>query len=167
MDLQAAADGGNIGDNDSATAILRDDHQSLRKAFGQYRELMNDAAAQRAALAQDICMQIELHFSITREIFYPAMAAHAAPLIRNLAHGQEDIQQCIDMLRHAQPLAEPELDSTMIRLMELGDIYICRERELIAAASTAAGADLHAMGARMIRRRESIAGAVRDLDGRS
>ena len=167
MDLQSAADGGNIGDNDGATAILRHDHQSLRKAFGQYRELMNDAAAQRAALAQDICMQIELHFSITREIFYPAMAGHAAALIRNLAHGQDDIQQCIDTLRRAQPVAEPELDSTMIRLMELGDIYICRERKLIAAAATAAGADLQALGVRMIRQREDIAGAVRDLEGRS
>ena len=167
MDLQAAADGGDIGDNDSATAILRHDHQALRKAFARYRELMNDAAAPRAGLAQDICMQIELHFSITREIFYPAMAARAAPLVPELVHAQEDIQQCVDTLRGARSLAESELDSTVVRLMELADIYICRERRLIAAATATAAADLDALGARMIRRRERIAGAVQDLDGRS
>lgn len=88
-------------------------------------------------------------------------------LIRKLAHAQADLQQCIATLRNAESLAESELDSTMMRLMELGDIYICREQQLIAAANTNAAADLKALGARMIRQRESIAGAVQDLDGRS
>ena len=78
MDLQAAADGQDIGDDDSATAILRGDHQAMRKAFAQYRELMNDAAAPRAALAQDI-----------------------RPLVHELVNAHEDIQECVDTLRDA------------------------------------------------------------------
>jgi hypothetical protein len=167
MDSQAAADGVNIGDDDSATAILRHDHQAMRKAFAKYRELMNDAAPQRAALAQGVCMQFELHFTVTREIFYPAMDSARAPLIQELVDAQEDIQECIDTLRGAQSLPESELDSTMVRLMELADLYICRERQLIAAADDDARTNLHEMGARMIERREKIAGAVKDLEGRS
>jgi hypothetical protein len=95
------------------------------------------------------------------------MALQAAADGENLARAQEDIPRCIDTLRSAQWHAEQELDSTVIWLMELGDIYICRERQLIAAATTDPTGDLHALGGCMIRQRERIAGAVQDLDGRS
>ena len=55
----------------------------------------------------------------------------------------------------------------MVRLTELADVYFCRERQLIAAADNDALENLHAVGARMIERRETIAGAVKDLEGRS
>jgi hypothetical protein len=126
---------------------------------------MNDAATQRTAVTQDVCMQFELHFAVTREIFYPAMGGRE--LVQELLEAQEDVQECIETLRNAQALAESELDSTMIRLMELADFYICKERHLIAAADRDGGRDLDALGARMIERREKIAGAVEDLESRS
>ena len=165
MDLQAALDGENIGNTDSATAILKRDHQAMRKAFAKYREFMNDVAAQRAAVAQDICMQFELHFAVTREIFYPAMGGHE--LVRELLEAQEDVQECVETLRNARALAESELDSTTVRLMELADFYICKERHLIAAADQDGGRDLDSLGARMMELRKKIAGAVEDLESRS
>jgi hypothetical protein len=166
MDLQAAADGQDIGDDDNATTVMRRDHQALRKAFAHYRALMNDAAAERLPLAQDIGMQLELHFSITRELFYPAMASRAGNLTGELLEAQEDIQECVDTLRGIQPADGAELDSTMVRLIELADIYVCKERKLIETPN-AQPVDLADLGRRMVDRRKQIAGAVEDLESRS
>jgi hypothetical protein len=165
MDLHSAANGEEIGDEDTATAIIKRTHQAMRKDFAQYRELMNESAAQRAAVAQDVCMLFELHFAMTRDVFYPAM--DSAELVRELLDAQEDVGECIDILRATPVPAEPELDSTMLRLMELADFYICKERRLVSAADADSRRDLRALGARMIERREKIAGAVKDLEARS
>jgi len=166
MDLQAAADGNNFSDDETATELLRRSHQALRKAFVCYRELMDGAADERAAVAQDVAMQFELHFAVTREIYYPAMAQRAGQLIDELNHAQDDIAQCLTALRDA-PAGNPgELDSTMMRLMELGDVYFCKERELLQTTQgdPASGEQL---GARMMARRREIAGSVGDLESRS
>src|SRR4051812_23186757 len=126
MDLHAAVNGEELGDDDNAITILKRGHQSLRKAFGSYRELMDDSASERAAVAQDICMQFELHFAITRDIFYPAMAGRETQLVSELGDAQDDIRQCIDTLRGGESAGSAELDSTMVRLMELGDVYFCQ-----------------------------------------
>jgi hypothetical protein len=166
MDLHAAVNGEVIGDNDNASTILKRDHQSLRKAFAAYRELMNDSAGERAAVAQDICMQFELHFAITRDIFYPAMAGRETKLVTELGDAQDDVRECIETLR-GRPSADcAELDSTMVRLMELGDVYFCKERKLIEAASKEPD-DLKTLGARMVERRKKMAGAVQDVESRS
>ena len=166
MDLQAAADGENLGDDESATALLRRDHQALRKAFVHYRELMDGAAAERAGVAQGISMQLELHFAVTREIFYPAMAQREARLVHELKHAQEDIEECVTALRGAPAGDSAELDSTMVRLMELADVYFCKERELVQAAEIDPKG-VEPLGARMVARRKEIAGSVGDLESRS
>ncbi|MDB5812841.1 MAG: Hemerythrin cation binding protein [Betaproteobacteria bacterium] len=166
MDLHAAVNGEEIGDDDNAATILKRGHQSLRKAFASYRGLMHDSAVERAAVAQDICMQLELQFAITRDIFYPAMAGGQTRLVSELGDAQDDIQECIETLRGIKSADSPELDSTMVRLMELGDVYFCKERTLIEAAA-AGPDDLQTLGARMMERRKKIAGAVQDLESRS
>ena len=167
MDLQSATDGEYAGDDDSATAVLRRDHQAVRKLFAHYRELMNSASPQRAAVAQDIGMHFELHFAVTRDLYYPALNPDHAEVIHELLNAQEDIQQCIETLRNAQSLPDAELDSIVVRMIELADLYICRERSLMTMAEERAGPRLDGLGARMIRRREKIAGAVADLQSRS
>jgi hypothetical protein len=166
MDLQAAANGENHGDDESATALLRREHQALRKAFVHYRELMDGSTTQRAALAQDISMRFELHFAVTKEIFYPAMAARAGTMVEALLRAQEDIGECMAVLRAARMDDVSELDSTMVRLMELGDIYFCKERQLLETAEQG-HADSVALGKRIVARRKDIAGSVEDLESRS
>ena len=166
MDLQAAADGENPGPHEDAATLLRRDHQALRKAFVQYRELMDAAAAERAPVAHDIAMQFELHFAITDELFYPALSHSAGPLIAELRHAQHDIGECLTTLRRSPGTDEAELDSTMVRLMELGDVYFCKERELISKADEYPDS-LRPLGERMLARRRQIAGSVDDLESRS
>ena len=167
MDIHSAVDGEYSSDDDSATAVLRRDHQTVRKLFAHYRELMNDASPQRAAVAQDIGMHFELHFAVTRDLFYPAINPDHGAAIHDLLNAQEDIQQCIETLRNAQSLPDAELDSIVVRMIELADLYICKERSLITSAEERSAGRLSGLGARMIRRREKIAGAVADLQSRS
>jgi hypothetical protein len=112
-------------------------------------------------------MQLELHFAITREVFYPAMQSHAATLVGESLRAHEDILECVESLRGARSGDGAELDSTMVRLMELGDVFFCRERKLIETADADAADSLGDLGKHMLERRERIAGAVEDLESRS
>lgn len=166
MDIQAAADGEDFDPDDDAAAIIRHDHQALRKAFVEYRELMDDAASERATVAHTIAMQFELHFAITSEVFYPAVQALAGSLIAGLKNAQQDIAECVAFVRRAPHAESAELDSTMVRLMELGDVFFCRERELLELTAADTGL-IRPLGARMLKRRQEIAGSVEDLESRS
>lgn len=165
MDLQAAADGEPLNPDDDAATIMRRDHQALRKAFVHYRELMKDAARERAPVAQDAAMQLEIHFAITGEILYPALSTQAASLIAELRQAQHDLAECTATLRSKRNDGD-EVDSTMVRLMELADIYLCKERELLKIAEEYPDA-LRPLGKRMLVRRNEIAGSVDDLESRS
>jgi hypothetical protein len=77
MDKQTALKTNTPPDDAGATDILRADHAQARKDLAEYRRLMDEHAETRSALAQDICMQIELHDLVEREIFYPAIEPQA------------------------------------------------------------------------------------------
>ena len=58
-----------------AIALLTGDHKTVQKLFKDYEELtQNDAEEEeKAALAQQICMELTVHAQIEEEIFYPAV----------------------------------------------------------------------------------------------
>jgi hemerythrin superfamily protein len=57
-----------------ATALLKQDHDDVRKLFDEYEELADDQAdaEERQALAEQICTMLTAHATIEEEIFYPA-----------------------------------------------------------------------------------------------
>ncbi|HEY9379704.1 MAG TPA: hemerythrin domain-containing protein, partial [Burkholderiales bacterium] len=56
-----------------ATDLLRADHATVRALFDEYQNAMDEDAAARQVIAQEICMQLEIHHRVELELFYPAV----------------------------------------------------------------------------------------------
>jgi hypothetical protein len=112
-------------------------------------------------------MQLELHFAVTREIFYPAASGALTGCVDDLLKMQEDIQECIAVLRDIASADTSETDSTMTRLMQLSGLYLHSEQSLLHAAERAIPTQLGTLGRQIIDRRKAIAGAVEDPESRN
>jgi hemerythrin-like domain-containing protein len=55
-----------------ATALLRKDHDTVRKLLGELEETTTRGAKKREALVAEIALEVEVHAAIEEEIFYPA-----------------------------------------------------------------------------------------------
>ena len=98
---------------------------------------------------------------------YTAIRATAGARVDEWLNAHEDILQCVETLRTVSSSDGSELDSTMVRLVELTDVFFCTERRLIDACSSITPDEQRALGKRMIGQRKKIAGSVEDLEGRS
>jgi len=57
-----------------ALAVLAKDHKRVKKMFKDFEKLKeNGAAADKQALAQQICTELTLHAEVEERIFYPAV----------------------------------------------------------------------------------------------
>jgi hemerythrin superfamily protein len=56
-----------------ATALLREDHQKVKKLFAEYEKLGDGAEKQKASLFQKLNQELTLHATVEEEIFYPAV----------------------------------------------------------------------------------------------
>jgi hypothetical protein len=165
-DLQAATDNIEIDSSKSAAEIVDRVHQSLRKGFTEFRQTMDEDSETRTGLAQDIAMQLELHIQCAGEILYPALLPHQPDLVCIASQAQEDIRECISVLR-SMSNADGALDASMLRLMGLSDYLLAQEKRLLDDAEVNPQRPLPGLGARMIERRAELAGTVEDLESRS
>ena len=55
-----------------AIALLKEDHQKVRKLLGELAETTSRAAKTRTELLEKIAQELKVHAAIEEEIFYPA-----------------------------------------------------------------------------------------------
>lgn len=164
MDLISAIDG-SAPESAGATDVLRRDHERVRQLFGEYRRRMDEAPETCRILAGEICMLWELHTRLERELLYPALAWEKGAVQEALPEHQ-DIDECIATIRRWP--SDSQRDSTMLRMMQLADHHMSREEELLfPRVGRLPAGELAALGRRMLRRREELAGSTADLEGRS
>jgi hypothetical protein len=58
-----------------ALVLLKEDHRKVKKLFKDYARLVKSEGdgSQKAALVEDICLELKVHTRIEEEIFYPAV----------------------------------------------------------------------------------------------
>ncbi len=166
MDLESAIDG-KARAGDRATDLLRIDHQQVNELFEQYRDAMEDESEARASVAQDICMQLEMHSRIEEEIFYPAVREEAEDLVQESLAAHADVMECIEILKDLGP-DDPEFDTTMLRMMEIVEGHVAEEEdELFPPLEERMPTTLERMVPDILQRREELVGSTEDLSGRS
>lgn len=139
----------------SATNIIRDDHARVLATFHGYRIDFSPIA--KRALADTICLELEVHAQLEEEIFYPAMRTVDPSLVDKSVPEHDEMRRLITLLRATQP-ASPEYD---VRFMEL----MCNVMHHVADEETTSlpAADrllrdrLPELGARMRERRRQLA----------
>jgi hemerythrin superfamily protein len=166
MDLESAISGTPPA-GERATDLLRADHEQVNRLFEQYRDALEQESEGRESIAQEICMQLEMHSQIEEEIFYPAVRQEADDLVHDALQAHADIKECIEILRDLGA-EDAEFDTTVIRMMELVDHHVAEEEdELFPPLEERMPATLERMTADILQRKEELVGSVEDLSSRS
>jgi hemerythrin superfamily protein len=164
MDMQSALSGKVA--KDRATDLLREDHQQIRGLCTQYGQAIAERWENRQSLAEEICMQLEVHSCVEEEIFYPAIERIASEFV---AHAQEQhhaLGECIDRIKQHAP-DDPQYDLTMRSLMELFERHATEEEATFPLLEERVPDALIVLRTKIMQRKEQLTGSTREMEGRS
>ena len=138
----------------SITNMIRMDHTHVLTAFHQFEA--DTPAKTRQALANTICLALEIHAQLEEEIFYPAMRELAPEglLVSKSVPEHDEMRRLIAQLRGMQA-GDEAFDSTLMELMRDVMHHVAdEETTLLPAAERLLGPQrLGEMGAQMTKRR--------------
>ena len=162
MDLDTALTG-KPAEGASATDILRADHHEVRSLFSEFRNAGNDAHAKRVT-AQSICIQVELHDTIEREVFYPAVADVDSEWATHALEAHDRIANAVERLR-SRADAGDALDEPLARLESLIDEHVREEEERLFPKVEAHSSRLRDLGRALIHRKEELTRSTESFEG--
>jgi hemerythrin superfamily protein len=167
MDLQSAIGDSESSASESATDLLRGDHEHVNQLFEQYRLALEEDADGRDSLAREICMQLDIHARIEEEVFYPAVSQIDAERIAMAYDEHADIKECIAIIEELT-IAEPEYDATVLRMMQLVEQHVAEEEgELFPLVEEQMPETLLDLAIEMQQLKEELVGSADDLESRS
>src|SRR4051812_19829380 len=110
----------------SATEILRADHAEARRFFADYR---NGGASQqqRKVALHSLCLALELHDRIERDVFYPAVRALDGALTDAFLHAHDEVMAIVRKLRDRESF-DADCDAAVSRVEALVNGHV-REEE--------------------------------------
>jgi hemerythrin superfamily protein len=136
----------------SATNMIRMDHTHVLATFHQYE--LDISPRTKKALAETICLSLEIHAQLEEEIFYPAMRASDEHEVNESFQEHAEMKRLIAEIRAAEP-GTPEYDRLVMQLMRDVIHHVADEETvLLPDAELRLGADrLAELGAEMTKRR--------------
>lgn len=145
-----------------ATTLLEQDHKTVKKMFRQFeREKDKMKGAEKQALVQEICTQLQLHAQIEEEIFYPALrqALDDQDLLDEAAVEHASAKDLIAQIQ-GMSMDEPLFDAKVTVLGEYVNHHVEEEEgEMFKKArSRSAGVDLEALGEQIADRKAQAQG---------
>ena len=163
MDLDTALTG-KPAEGASATEILRADHEEARRLFTEYHNAGDDRHA-RGVLAQSLCMQLELHDTIERDVFYPALREIDASWVGEATEMHDRIAAAVERVRIRADAGGP-LDDAVEALEALVEEHVRDEEEHVFPKVEAQRAfSSGALGRALIRRKEELTRSTESFEG--
>jgi iron-sulfur cluster repair protein YtfE (RIC family) len=140
----------------SVTKMIRLDHTHVLSTWHGYEAGI--APWRKKAIAEVICLALEIHAQLEEEIFYPALQA-AAPDDETLAKARpehDEMRRLIAKLRGLEP-ADAQYDATLHELMRDVMHHVADEETVLLPLAERLLADrLGELGARMTKRRLAL-----------
>jgi hemerythrin superfamily protein len=134
-----------------ATTFIRMDHTHALAAFHRYR--LDAKPEKKQAVADTLCLALEIHARLEEEIFYPAMRSFAPDLVDKSIPEHNEMRRLIAQLRQTRP-QDQAFDSTLLQLMRDVMRHVADEETmLLPDAERVLGDRLGEIGARMTKRR--------------
>ena len=139
-----------------ATHMIRMDHSHVMTAFHQYDE--DASPQQRKALANTVCLALEVHAQLEEEIFYPALRAvdpDGAVLAKSVPE-HDEMRRLIGRLQMLDA-ENPEHDRVFYELMRDVIHHVADEETVLLPQAELVLADrLEELGAQMTKRRMQL-----------
>lgn len=142
-----------------AIDLLDADHLALHALFRSWSELVRThaPAAQRRALAEEICMALTIHARLEEELFYPAVReALRDDALADDAHDPHGSQRELVRQILATPPEDALYNDHVAALAEHVQRHVCEEREQVFNRALAAPLDLQALGRSIALRKEEL-----------
>jgi hypothetical protein len=139
----------------NANDMIRGDHTRVLALFHRYK--VDLPAARKQALAESICLALEIHARIEEEIFYPALRRVDPDLIDKSVPEHNEMRRMISRLRATPPHGLAHDAALMALMRDVMRHVADEETMLLPEAERALGAELGELGARMMRRRLELA----------
>jgi hemerythrin superfamily protein len=164
LDLDSALTG-KPAEGAGATEILRADHAEVMRLFSEYEGAKGSARHTQRVLAQSICVQLELHDTLEREIFYPALRELDSERIGAALREHDEMLGAVAALK-AQADAAASTDEPLERLKRLVESHVAEEEEaLFPRAERELAAAMQDLGKRLIQRKQELTGSAESLEG--
>lgn len=143
-----------------AISLLKADHKDVKRAFEEFSKLGDKAFKTKKKLADDICVDLEIHARLEEEIFYPEFrkaVENSRPLV-NEAKVEHDSAR--DLIRQIKAMnAEDELfDAKVTVLSEYIEHHVKEEEDEMFSLMDGTSIDLTELGKRMETRKQELAG---------
>lgn len=140
-----------------ATHILAADHRAVEKLFARFERA--DSRAGKSDIANQICTELKIHAQIEEEIFYPALDGKIDDDLLKEAYVEHDgAKLLINDIVEASPDDE-FFDAKVTVLKEEIEHHVKEEEKQhdnMFQQARAADVDLHALGERMLARKEEL-----------
>ena len=141
------------------TSMIRLDHTHAVSVFHQYTQYKSPRT--RQALAETLCLALEIHAQLEEEIFYPAMqrVEQNEPVLKKSVPEHDELRRLIAKLRASSP-HDDDYDDTVAELMRDVLHHVADEETmLLPQAERLLGKErLCELGAEMTKRRLELAG---------
>lgn len=136
------------------TTMIRMDHGHVMTMFHRYKHRSTPKA--KKALADTICLALEVHAQLEEEIFYPLMRRLSTNqrVVDKSKPEHDDMRQLIQRLRHLRA-SDPAYDDTFMALMRDVIHHVADEETILLpdAERLLSQEELSDWGARMTKRR--------------
>jgi len=139
-----------------AIALLKADHRAVEELFAQYEDA--GGKAQKAKLAQQICLELSIHTTIEEELLYPACRGEVEEDLVDEAYVEHDSAKLlIAELMNGSP-DEDFYDAKVKVLSEMIKHHVKEEeqRDGLFAQAKKADIDLDELGMRLAERKEEL-----------
>lgn len=144
-----------------AIALLTADHKRVKKMFKQFDKMKEDgAAADKQALAQQICAELTLHAEVEEQIFYPATreAIDDDDMLNEAEVEHASAKDLIAQIESGDP-SDPLWDAKVSVLGEYVDHHVQEEEVEMFRKARKAKMDLEALGQQIAAMKQSRDGA--------
>ena len=141
------------GDND-AIAMLKKDHETVKKLFDQFEEAQNRQAKKK--IVNEALTELKVHAALEEEIFYPAVRKRIGTDIMNEAAEEHHVAKVLIAEIEDVNGRGDHYDAKFTVLAENVRHHIKEEESEMLPKAAALDLDFEALGREMLRRKEEL-----------
>ncbi|HET9663237.1 MAG TPA: hemerythrin domain-containing protein [Burkholderiales bacterium] len=140
-----------------ALAMLKADHDKVKKMFKEFEKLDADETQEKAQLVKQACAELRVHTQLENEIVYPAVreAIEDDDLMDEALVEHQAAEELISQLEHMEP-GDEMYDAKFTVLGEYVNHHITEEQNEMFPKARKAKIDLAALGEQMMARKQEL-----------
>jgi hemerythrin superfamily protein len=138
-----------------AIALLKEDHDKVEKLFKEFESAKGDGRKQK--LAQQICLELSVHFELEEKIFYPAVEGKVEEDLLKEAYVEHDGAKLLMAdIEAGDGKSDDFYDAKMQVLSEEVEHHIKDEETELFPEVRKADVDIKALGEQLAARKKEL-----------